>query len=185
MNPSAAGYTLLEMVVVIAVIGIASSMLLRGYPVLRAQQQLKIAEQQIQSTLREAQALALNEAREDNCKNRFPNDEAQQRFCSDIGVKLEGDTITLFADLDFNDQYNQAIDYLIREASLTSNGGAGVVTATTVVFRARPPKVWLSVNENNKDGDQAGESTHTIEVQSGRSAAILNVGSFGQVTRAN
>ena len=55
------GFTLIELVVVVAIMGIMSVALAVAYPHARAEQKLTLAEQTLQAALRNAEQAAINE----------------------------------------------------------------------------------------------------------------------------
>lgn len=166
------GFTLFEVMVTISIIGILTVMTGRAFPIARNNQSLRLAEQQLQASLREAQQLALYEDRNDDCVAR-PGDDS---LCSDIGVHLAGNVLTMFADIDADGVYsNDTTDFRISTASLPS--GVTVTTTPSYLFRGDPPTVELFVN-NRPENDRAN-----LTLEAGNITANYEIHSYGQVTR--
>lgn len=82
------GFTLVELLVVIVIMATFTITIAVAYPNARAEQKLTLTEQTFQAALREAQQLAINEDRADNCagpSGPFAGNLARQRLCSDSG----------------------------------------------------------------------------------------------------
>jgi len=188
------GYTLFEVVVVIAIIGILTVVTARAYPAARSSQSLRLAEQQLQSTLREAQQRAINEERETDCLAIArtvdePNTTHEQRQCSDIGVYVDGQALIMFADTDLGPddeptgdfEYTPGLDLELKTLPLPSGVSVRIDprSSRSFVFKGIPPRVELYV-----DG-ALYEEPGVVLLESTGAAATLQVLSHGQVIRTN
>lgn len=176
-----AGFTLIEIVVVIVIIGVISASLTVAYPNVRDWQKLKLAEQQLQASLREAQQAAINEERSAACLASFSSNPALQKHCSNIGVTVAGGELIMFADtsnLPAN-EWEHGHDIEIKRIAFPDGVTveAGSSTATTFVFEATPPTVTLFV------GSTPVAAPHTVTLQAGATAATFTVHAYGQVER--
>ena len=136
------GYTLLEVVVGIGIISLVATLLAVGYPSTRDAQELLLAEQQLQSLVRDAQERALNEERLPDCLATVAEEDS--KLCSDSGVALRGQVITLFADTAGADQrFTAGLDFVLAEVALP-----GGVTAVDLdlVWLGVPPTTTLYAN---------------------------------------
>lgn len=176
------GFTILEILVVIVVISILSLVTLASYPTARSNQALRLAEQQIQSSLREAQQRALNELRDTNCITSASLYNGDQRYCSNIGIYLSGSTMTMFADSSDDDgQFSIGSDYEIKQMTLSAGvtvvGGVG--TNSSFLFKSLPG----ITTEFYRDGQGPEAHPGTITLQSGKTVASYSIASYGQVER--
>jgi len=185
-----AGYTLIEVVVVLVVIGVLSAITARAYPAARSNQSLSLAEQQLQSAFRDAQELAINESRSTECREaaadagRLPDD---QRQCSDIGIFVSGNELLWFADTDLgpddtlggDKQYTDGVDMILKRLPLPSGVSvvAGGGSNTSFLFEGIPPSVNLRV-------DGVPFTVPGLVVLAADDAEVrLEVRSHGQVSR--
>lgn len=138
------GFTLVETVVTMAIIGIVTTIIAVAFPVMRHRQGLLLGAQRLEALLRETQQLALNEDRAPACTDQFLGDDesasrARQR-CSDVGLLVEGTTVTLFADTDGSKTYSRSRDFRLRDPETLP---AAVTGSHTFVSLASPPQLWL------------------------------------------
>ncbi|MEX2054846.1 MAG: type II secretion system protein [Candidatus Andersenbacteria bacterium] len=173
MFSSQGGYTLLETIVAIAIVGILTTIVVVAFQTTREQQNLTLAQQHLQFMLRDAQKKALQEEREGDCLDRPEED----RLCSDIGVYLNGNNVVLFADVapQFGTYTNDTEDYVLLEETLPNNVALEGTTARSFLFRAVPPTITLTAN--------GAEVTPRVEFQlrSGRSTRTLYLYSYGHL----
>lgn len=176
LTPS--GFTLIEMVVSIAIIGILTTMIAVGYPAVRDRQTLQRAHQQLEVLVREAAQQTLNEERAAACRDRFPGDAlaavTSRRRCSDVGIHIQGATATLFADLDGNKAYSVNRDYNIRDPIALP---APVTEAATIVFNASPPYLTLYGNASLVDDQHPFE----VVLQLHGGTNVLVIRPYGKV----
>jgi len=166
------GFTLLETIVTIGIIGTVSGLLLLGWPRTRHQQALLLANEQLQALFRTAQQKALNEERSAACLSLVGSAPADQRRCSDIGVALRGGQIVLFADIGGDDAHYDEQDDLALE---THTLALGVSTADSAwqsfLFRATPPTIELFADD------------FVITLHSGDTERRLDVKNYGHIEK--
>ena len=168
------GMTLLEVVVSISIISIATALLLSALPLIRSQQQLKLAAAHLQSDLRRAQLGAINETRVPACLDEAGDNAAQKQRCSDIGITVQNNQVVEFADIDADGRYNEPTDFFLSREPLP---GAVSVPAKTWVFKASPPTSTLYVNGTVQ---LASQPDITI-ITAGSLKATLNTYAYGYV----
>lgn len=176
LTPS--GFTLIEIVVTVSIIGIITTMVAVGYPALRDRQILQRTHQQLELLVREATRQTLNEERAPACRDQFPDNTpdavSRRRRCSDVGLHLEGVTATLFADLDANKAYSAVADYEIRDPVVLP---APVTQEQTMVFNATPPYLTMYGNAIPLDDQHPLELTFQLR---GRTTTLV-VRPYGKV----
>lgn len=161
--------------VTISIIGILTVMTGRAFPIARNNQSLRLAEQQIQAALREAQQMALYEERVQECTDLLPSDD---KLCSDVGIYLAGNELKMFADINADGLYstsNPNDNFQISTSALPS--GVTVTTTPSYLFRGDPPTVELFV-DNRLENDRVN-----LTLQAGNITANYEIHSYGQVTR--
>lgn len=140
---SESGLTLLELIITLSVITIATLVVGSALPVVREHQALQQARQQFTSYIRTAQTQALDEQRSDACLERMGDSLPLQKRCSDLGVYVEGNQLTVFADTQDNDQYD-ASDIVLNTANLPATIAAA--SPASILFEATPPNIRTYVN---------------------------------------
>ena len=182
------GYTLIEVVVVLVVIGVLTLITARAYPAARSNQALRLAEQQIQSAFRDAQELAINEHRSHDCLDAAAADALlDQRQCSDIGIYVAGNDLVWFADTDHgpdddlggDKEYTEGVDIILKTLPLPNgvNVVAGEGHNESFLFEGIPPAVTLRID--SEPFDEPGQ----VFIQAEDAEARLEVGAHGQVVR--
>lgn len=162
------GFTLLELVVVVAIFGILTALLARAFPAVRDTQRLTLAEQELQSLVREAQRRALNEERDEACEQRA----SEPARCSDVGLRFSNNTVTMFADIDGNNEFGNSNDYMLPGKATTLPAGARVTAPRTLIFRGIPPNIKLYAN--------GGETiTTTVTLAAGKFTSVVEVSRYG------
>ena len=176
-NRQYAGFTLIEVVVTMAILSALVTLLTVGYPTTRDNQALQLAQQQLQFLVRDAQQQALNEEREEECLNQFSPDDAEQRRCSDVGLSFRDQIVIMFADTSGDDLIYDAGaggDYVITSQELS----ATVASQDSLLFIAQPPTIRLLVNGAELVGEPA-----RLTLTAGEQKANLVIGKYGQVER--
>lgn len=171
------GFTLLEVVVTITIITIITYLVFAAFSVTRNEQALLRAEQQLQNNLREAQSQALNEVRAPKCLDRVGPNLSEQRHCSNIGVSISGNTLTLFADIS-DDNLFSAADFQLETFELPAN--VIVQADRTFLFEATPPNITLYANGALVPSDSIGD----VVLQAGNASLPLTISSYGHVDRS-
>lgn len=169
---SASGFTLVEMMVIITIVTIFTIITARALPIVRNQQNVRLAQQQISSLLNEARHQALNETRQDACLESHGQSEKK---CSDIGLDLRQTTATLFADTDDDNRFS-ARDFIIRQQPIA--GSMTALTPTTALFEASPPSVVMYGNGALK---APGDSSLTLILESGGDQKNYLIDSYGHL----
>ncbi len=136
------GFTLVEALVIIAIIGILSALSLQALPAARSNQQLTTDTEQIRALLLDAKERALNQVRPDQCLPMADMASVNRASCSDVGIALPINTnkVIEFADTNSNNTYDSS-DYVIATFTITAAPGTGSVTS--LLFRSNPPSVFL------------------------------------------
>lgn len=164
------GFTLIEVILTMAILSILITLISTGYPVVRDNQALQLAQQQLEFLVREAQQRALNEERDETCL-----DSAEEaRRCSDVGLAFNGSAITLFADTTGEDLAYTVGDYVIA----THQSPAQLTGIDSILFVAQPPNITLLAN-----GLQPLSGQASLRAQVGEQEVQLNIKNYGQVER--
>lgn len=166
------GFTLLEVLVTLVIVGILLALTTRGLPLLRQHQQLMVAIQQIQSVVREAQQRAFNETREPLCVSDARASEPN--VCSDVGLSFVGSALTMYADLDQTGSFSAAGDYVIQQQQLPA--GVTSTVANELVFVGSPPELELKV-----DGVALPQGQVTLQVR--QLTTTVQISRYGHVAR--
>ena len=170
------GYTLLEVVVGIGIISLVATLLAVGYPSTRDTQELLVAQQRFEALLRDAQEQARNEERSPDCLATVL--EEDRKACSDIGLALRGQTITLFADTFGADRrYTAGDDFVLAQQQLPE----GVLVADLdLVWLGVPPTTTLYA-----DGVAVVDDTapHEVTFRYRSHSLTVAVFPFGYVVR--
>ena len=171
------GFTLLELIVVMAIISIMSAIVISGYSNQRDSKALSLGESQVTNDIRIVQGMSYNILSANG--TNFPKGGYGIRF-------TEGsDSYMVFADLDSDGIYDGAgEDYEeiklpknVEVSCLKKDGSAcGVFTDVDIVFQ--PPYGKVLINGDEKSGGSfinleieiknQGGSTKTIEMSSSR-----------------
>jgi len=178
------GFTLIELIVVVAIIATLGVLLAVAYPQARSQQKLTLAEQTLQASLRAAQQAAINEERSPECLLRVP--AGQEALCSDTGIALnpaEGSMI-VFADIansaanQFEPDGQTTGDFQIAEVPFPEGVQVEPSSPPTVlIFQGTPPTITLW------SGTREVVDTEPVTLRLGTVTREVLVGSYGQVER--
>lgn len=181
-----AGFTQIELIVVVAIMAIFAALMATTYPSVRAQQKLTLAEQTLQAALRAAQQSAINEEREAGCLTEASALGTDAKKCADIGLILIPDehNIIIFADIanpadnQFDNPALGGRDFVLRRVAFPD--GVQVepsVPRTVLIFEGAPPTIKLFSGPN--------EITSSVPVvlSIGQVRRNLVVGSYGQVEK--
>lgn len=150
------GFTLIEIVVTAGIISLLSVLVVAAYPKSRSNQQLVMAERQIQSAARDALEMAINEERGFTCRNLNPplschdftnaggNNYDLEKRCADIGLLLPagGREAILLADVRDPAFNVSAGDCEIKRFPLPD--GVTISKGSWYLFTSTPP---ASINE--------------------------------------
>lgn len=166
------GFTLLEVLVTLAIITIVTFMATLAFPIIREREALVNARQQISSALRAAQTQALNEQRRPDCLARVGDSPLAAKKCSDVGIFLQAEKLITFADTNDNNQYDSQ-DFLESEGSLPRP--VTVLGAASIVIEATPPNVAMW---HNGRVVPAGSQV-AVKLRAGRGTLPLSISSYG------
>lgn len=140
---SQAGLSLLEVMVTLVLITGTTYVVASAFPIVREQQALQQAQQQLTAALRAAQIQALDEQRHSDCLERVGAGIRQQKLCSDLGVFVDNNQLRTFADIQDNNRFDQS-DIVLSSTTLPASiTGA---TPTSILFEATPPNTTTYVN---------------------------------------
>ena len=168
-HDSSPGFTLIEVVVMIAILSIVTTVSVVALPKARNNQRLVTDTEKIQANIRTAERYAINEVRSDACIEYVGNDAELRRRCSNVGIALQEKQLITFADTTGDREYTENADFVIEEDSLSS--GVESDGWQTIVFEATPPTIYTYVDGTVISPQlpatitlQAGEQTRTLEV---------------------
>lgn len=181
-----AGFTQIELIVVVAIMAAFAALMATTYPSVRAEQKLTLAEQTLQAALRSAQQSAINEERQAFCLAEAVTLGTDPKKCSDIGLILVPDenNIIIFADIDkpddnqFEDPSHGGRDFVLRRVAFPD--GVQVAPSappTTLIFEGAPPTIKLFSGPNEII------SSTPVVLSIGDAKRNLAVGSYGQVEK--
>jgi len=172
------GYTLLEGLFVVLITSLLATVAIAGWPIVRQRQALLLAEQQIQSLVRQAEQQAFQFERSQDCLSSVGSSLAEQRTCSDLGLAFNQDKVRFFADTQGDDNKYTTDDFLLTEYTLPSGVVSTVSGWQSILFRAVPPRVTLY----DQSGDIVGADSHaTLNVRIGDSNQDILIFPYGQV----
>lgn len=174
-----AGLTLLELLVTVTMIILVTYLVTSAFPIVREEEALKQASQQITSALRAVQIQALDEQRLPDCLAQVGENPIDAKRCSDVGIMLQETDIITFADTNDNNQFDS------QDARLGTTRLARPVAAATPVsllVEATPPNIVLFVNGTILP---ANESTavvlQAITLRSRKRTTSLSISTYGVV----
>ncbi len=174
---ASSGFTLIEIVVSVVIVSTLAAIIAVAFPSARDQQRLGLTQQEIQLRLREARQRALNEDRPSECLLRYADDDLKhRRRCSDIGVYVAGQELTLYADTSGDGSYSAAGDYVLSAATLP----ASVVSSGVQSFQfiAAPPTIGLFV-----DGREVTDASEPLRLRTGSTESTFVVTAAGELQR--
>jgi prepilin-type N-terminal cleavage/methylation domain-containing protein len=157
------GFTLIEIMVIIVIISIMTALLAVGFPVVQRQQQIKLTETTIVSQLKRAEQLALDETRDDACLQLLADQPQNQTRCSDIGVNIDNQTLTTYADIDGNDQFTPNHDYVLNKIDVPTTV---TLQSQDFLYHGAPPTIQAFVNGAGANLNAAVPMTMTVNNQS-------------------
>lgn len=169
-----AGFTLLEVLVTLTIVTVVTYLVTSAFPVVRDEETLTHASQQLISTLRAAQTQALDEQRSPDCLTHVGEGPRLAKLCSDVGVLIRGGELLTFADTNDNNQFDER-DFPLHTNSLPAP--VVVTSPVSLVIEATPPNVSLYVN--GLGIQPAGTATVTLHSR-GRTKSVT-VTAYGVV----
>jgi prepilin-type N-terminal cleavage/methylation domain-containing protein len=183
------GFTLVEIIMVVVIMGSISLMIATAYPNARAEQKLTLAEQTLQAALRAAQQTAINEERDPACITQALALGNDQKRCSDIGIVLEPTqhNIIVFADIfePDRDNYDSANDVFLSQIPFPD--GVAVLSSasqTTLIFQGVAPTIGLFTSACGAAPSPCEViNSIVVTLSIGDARRELDVGSYGQVER--
>ncbi len=168
------GFSLIESLVVISIIGILTGMSTVAIPALRAHQELVADTESIRALLLDAKQRTLNQVRPEGCLPDLSSEDINRAGCSDVGVAIVGGEIIEFSNTNTAGtglyKYNVTGtfgDHIIVKSKLASKLVSGSVQS--LLFMGVPPSVKLY-----KDG---------LEFSSASDTALINLTSSNGTTR--
>lgn len=173
---NSSGFTLLEIVVVVGIISAVTAYASIAYPSVRQQQKIIMAEQILQSTMRETQQKAINEERNPDCITEQAG-SADKKHCSDLGLYFDGSKIVLFANTNLSDDNKYESDDYNKLGTVSLPDGVTISGLHSLLFKATPPSVKMYA-----DG-QPIHTTTTATIQIGDNSEKVTLGPYGQVSK--
>lgn len=171
------GFSLIESLVIVSIMGILTGLALQAFPSVRAHQQLVADTEQIRSLLLDAKQRTLNQVRPEDCKPIPGDQESKERAsCSDVGISFQDGEIVQFADTTEDNVYSFS-DYSVVKMPLSTKV-KNTSTAFTLLFKSTPPSLDFYV-----DGRLIGEGeTRTIILQADNGTErTLTIHPFGTI----
>ncbi len=198
MNASS-GFSLVETVVITAIVGIVSAMSFTAIPTIRAHQELVTDTETIRALLLDAKQRTLNQVRPAECLPGVVDDSARAS-CSDTGIAFDTNAgeIILFANSvstgagalkydgpgrvrarssRFVTPGASSTDHVISKAELKTTLGAG--SSTSLLFVGVPPSVVLY-----SDGSPIGKGDDAVDmtlVASNGTERTIRIFAFGTI----
>lgn len=87
-NDNASGFTLIESVVVMAIVSMVSVLALNAIPVLRAHQELVADTENFRSLLFDSKQRTVNQVRPPSCLSQYEINNPLRAACSDVGIAI-------------------------------------------------------------------------------------------------
>lgn len=171
---SQAGLTLLEVIVTLVLITATTYLVASAFPIVREQQALQQAQQQLTAALRAAQIQALDEQRHPDCLERVGEAIRQQKLCSDLGVFLQDNQLRTFADIHDNNLFDTD-DFVLGNTSLPPSLTAA--TSASILFEATPPNTTTYLDGVLLTPTQPG----TVTLRSPRRELSVTISAYGLV----
>lgn len=170
------GFSLIESLVVVSLIGILTGMSMVAIPALRAHQQIATDTESIRAMLLDAKQRTLNQVRPENCLPGLDPEDVGRATCSDTGIALQGGEIIEYANTAAvsAQRYNSG-DYVITRSKLSSAIDTG--SAASILFVGVPPSAVMY-----KDGTALTGSNPYTDIKlisSNGTKRTLRVYSFG------
>lgn len=152
IKKSGAGFTFVESMIVIAMIGILSIIVIPSYQSAKNQLALERSAVKLAQDLRKVQEMAMSAQECEPCGGIVPEGGYGIYIRKTPSVPAQT-TYRLFADMDDNQRYNHVQDVIIEEVSLESkiiiyDLSRNIVT---IAFKAPDPKVFFSGKSNDPD----------------------------------
>lgn len=174
--------TLVELVVTIGLLAIVSVLVVVAYPAQREHQKLISAEQKIQSVLRQAQQMALDQRREYDCVITVP--EEDENLCSKVGVAFTGNAIIFFADTNDSNTYDtNDFKWPDMRTALPDTVTFTHPGTNAFLFEANPPTVAMWANGQPAFGSD-DPTVVVLQTDSGQQRT-LGIHSYAQVEVIN
>ncbi len=137
------GFSLIESLIVISIVGMVTTMSLQAFPAIRAHQQLISDTEQIRSLLLDSKQRALNQVRPEDCMPDLPVESKDRAVCSDVGIAFVNNELIQFADTVGENRDYDPSDYVIVKFPLSTKLEG--ITAS-LLFTSLPPSVALHAN---------------------------------------
>ena len=164
------GFTLVELIVTVAVMAIILAVMLANYNAGGADFRVENQTRQVMALLRKAEAFA-------NASKKF-----NSQLPSGYGVNLEvNKNPVLFANFDGNKIYDAGVDGAVETLPLSAGLKIGQVAPIGVLnIFYEPPKRDIYIN-----GVSVGGASVTIADAQSSATRVLNITSHGQISIAN
>ena len=151
-----AGYSLIEAVVTIAILGILTGLILSGVITARRNAAVRSAANQFSGHLREAESLAQSGVTDPGCLDAASTID-DRRECSKYRVSFVGDQTTYVRDVVLNGTSYGAITFTLPAGAKFQGSGP-----TTMTFTYTPPVITVEDPSNVTLTHAAGPSTQSF-----------------------
>lgn len=180
MNRSA-GLTLLELLVTVTMLTLVTYLAASAFPIVREEEALKHASQQIISALRAVQVQALDEQRSHDCLTQVGEDPLDAKRCSDLGIMLRQADLVTFADTNDNNRFDDR-DFPVQTTRLART--VQVTEPVSLLVEATPPNIVLYVNGTSLSADESTDVLlRAVTSRSRQRTVLLSISAYGVVER--
>lgn len=186
MNTQAnGGFSLIESLVVISIIGILTSLSLAAFPAIRSHQELLADTESIRALLLDAKQRTLNQVRPEQCLPGLDVEDILRAECSDTGVAIVNDEIIEFANTRNSDDYTYDAgaypsgDFVLTRSNLSSQLDIG--SASVLLFVGTPPSATLYKDGSKFTGSPSTPAASIKLIASNGTQRTIKVYSFGTI----
>lgn len=184
-NNQKSGFTLIEVVVTLGIMGLSSLLIVPAFPLLRDRQQQLVAVREFKSLMRQAQQMSLNAQSSPECLQHIGIAEAdvfnkESRVCAQTGLAVKDSEYYLFIDASNDKQFSGAVSDIVVARGVL--GGEVAVIGSdwrTFLFVPAPPLTTLYVD----GAPLSPRMPATVALRQGSHVVTLQIYSSGVVER--